>query len=61
MNSKTNNTPEQLLNKAYKCKNNELKELLETIKSKIKSEGKNDILSRAKGVITTKLILEREK
>ncbi|MGB9937117.1 MAG: hypothetical protein ACPK7O_05305 [Methanobacterium sp.] len=61
MNSKNTDTPEQLLNKAYNCKNNELKELLKIIEVKIKSEGKNETLLRAKSVITTKLILEGEK
>ncbi|WP_414469117.1 hypothetical protein [Methanobacterium sp. ACI-7] len=56
-----NDTPIQLLDKAYRCKNNELKKLLEEIESKIKSEGNNETLSRAKSVITTKLILEGEK
>jgi hypothetical protein len=58
---KTINTSEELLNKAYNCKNNELQGLLEKIELKVKSEGNNEILSRAKSVITTKLILEQEK
>lgn len=59
--NETNNTPEQLLNKAYNCKNNELKELLKKIEAKIQSEGKNETLSRAKSVLTTKMILVQEK
>lgn len=58
---KTINTSEELLNKAYNCKGNELQGLLEKIELKIKSEGNNETLSRAKSVITTKLILEQEK
>lgn len=58
--NETNDTPEQLLNKAYKCKRNELKEVLEKIEAKIQSEGKNETLSRAKSVLTTKMILSQE-
>jgi hypothetical protein len=57
----TINTSKELLNKAYNCKKDELQELLEKIELKIKSEGNNETLSRAKSVITTKLILEQEK
>ena len=59
--NKTNDTSEELLNKAYKCKSDELKELLEKIEAKIKSDGNNELLHRAKSVITTKMILKKEK
>ncbi len=59
--NETNDTPEQLLKKAYKCKSNELEELFEKIQGKIKSEGNNETLSRAKSVITTRMILKNEK
>lgn len=59
--NKTNDTSEELLNKAYKCKSNELIELLEKIEAKIKSDGNNEFLHRAKSVITTKMILKKEK
>lgn len=60
-NPKNNDTPAKLLDKAYNCKNNELKQLLKEIETKIKSEGNNETLSRAKSVITTKIILESER
>lgn len=59
--TETSNTPEQLLNKAYKCKNNELEKLFDKIQAKIKSEGNNETLSRAKSVITTRIILKQKK
>lgn len=52
---------EALLNKAYSCKPNELKDLLEEIMAKIKSDGRNETLSRAKSVTTTRIILNQEK
>lgn len=60
-NNKTAENPEELLDKAYSCQPNELKDLLEEIKIRIKSEGHNEILSRAKSVTTTKMILNQEK
>ncbi|MEN6293280.1 MAG: hypothetical protein ABFD07_14875 [Methanobacterium sp.] len=60
-NNKTKENSEDLLNKAYSCKPNELKDLLEEIKAKIKSDGHSEILSRAKSVTTTKMILNQEK
>ncbi len=59
--NKTNDKSEELLDKAYNCKSNELQELLEKIEAKIKSEGNSETLSRAKSVITTKIILKQEK
>ena len=61
---KTNNTndkPTELLNKAYKCKNDQLNEVFKEIEAKIKSEGNNETLSRAKSVITTKMLLKQGK
>ena len=60
-NNKTKENSEDLLNKAYSCKPNELKDLLEEIKAKIKSDGHSEILSRAKSVTTTRIILNQEK
>lgn len=60
-NNKTKENSEDLLNKAYSCKPNELKDLLEEIKTKIKSDGHSEILSRAKSVTTTRMILNQEK
>lgn len=60
-NNKSTGNAEELLNKAYSCNSDELKDVLEEIRSKIKSEGHNEILSRAKSVITTRMILKREK
>jgi hypothetical protein len=60
-NNKTAENAEELLDKAYSCQPNELKDLLEEIRVKIKSEGSNEILCRAKSVTTTKLILNQEK
>lgn len=60
-NNKTTENPEELLDKAYSCQPNELKDLLEEIRVKIESEGHNEILSRAKSVTTTKIILNQEK
>ncbi|MDI6724736.1 MAG: hypothetical protein QMD61_08850 [Methanobacterium sp.] len=57
---KTDDNPEELLDKAYNCNSNELQKLLEKIEAKIKSEGNNELLFRAKSVITTKMILEKE-
>ena len=59
--NKTNDKSEELLDRAYNCKSNELQELLEKIEAKIKSEGNSETLSRAKSVITTKIILKQEK
>lgn len=60
-NTKTTENPEELLNKAYSCEPNELKNVLEEIKAKIKLEGHNEILHRAKSVTTTRIILYHEK
>ncbi len=60
-NNKTIENSEKLLNKAYSCKPNELNDLLEEIKAKIKSEGHSELLSRAKSVTTTRMILNHEK
>lgn len=59
--NKTIDNSREFLDKAYNCKSSELKELLEKIEAKIKSDGNNETLSRAKSVITTKMILEKEK
>ncbi len=60
-NNKTVENSEDLLSKAYSCKPAELKNLLEEIKAKIKSDGHSEILSRAKSVTTTRIILNHEK
>ncbi|MGB9979531.1 hypothetical protein [Methanobacterium sp.] len=60
-NNKTIENSEELLNKAYSCKPNELKDLLEEIRAKIKSDGHSELLSRAKSVTTTRIILNYEK
>ena len=60
-NNRTTENAEDLLNKAYSCKPNELNDLLEEIKAKIKSDGHSEILSRAKSVTTTRMILNQEK
>ena len=60
-NNKTTENSEDLLTKAYSCKPDELKELLEEIKAKIKSNGHSENLSRAKSVTTTRMILNQEK
>ena len=60
-NNKTTENSEALLNKAYSCKPGELKDLLEEITAKIKSDGRNETLSRAKSVTTTRMILNQEK
>ena len=59
-NNKTSENPEELLNKAYSCEVDELKDVLEEIRAKIKSEGHNEILHRAKSVITTRIIIDLE-
>lgn len=59
--NKTIDSSKELLDKAYNCKSGELKELLEKIEAKMKSNGNSETLSRAKSVITTKMILEKEK
>ncbi len=60
-NNKTNENSENLLNKAYSCNPNELIDLLEEIKAKIKSDGHTELLARAKSVTTTRMILNQEK
>jgi len=59
--NKTNENPENILDKAYNCKSNGLQKLLEEIEAKIKSDGNNETFSRAKSIITTKMILKQEK
>lgn len=59
--SRITENSEELLNKAYSCESNELNDLLEEIMAKIKSDGHSEILSRAKSVTTTRMILNREK
>ena len=60
-NNRTTENSEDLLNKAYSCRPNELNDLLEEIKAKIKSDGHSELLSRAKSVTTTRMILNHEK
>lgn len=60
-NNRTTENSEDLLNKAYSCRPNELNDLLEEIKAKIKSDGHSELLSRAKSVTTTRMILNQEK
>ena len=60
-NNRTIENSEDLLNKAYSCRSNELNDLLEEIKAKIKSDGHSELLSRAKSVTTTRMILNQEK
>ena len=60
-NNRTKENSEDLLNKAYSCRPNELNDLLEEIKAKIKSDGHSELLSRAKSVTTTRMILNQEK
>ena len=60
-NNRTTENSEDLLNKAYSCRPNELNDLLEEIKAKIKSDGRSELLSRAKSVTTTRMILNQEK
>ena len=60
-NNRTIENSEELLNKSYSCKPNELNDLLEEIKAKIKSDGHSELLSRAKSVTTTRMIINQEK
>lgn len=60
-NNRTTENSEDLLNKAYSCRPTELNDLLEEIKAKIKSDGHSELLSRAKSVTTTRMILNQEK
>ncbi len=58
----TKNTSEYLLNKAYKCKSTELENLLQEIELAIqKSEKKDNVLLRAKTVVTSKLAVNNCK
>ncbi len=60
-NNRTKENSEDLLNKAYSCRTDELNDVLEEIKAKIKSDGHSELLSRAKSVTTTRMILNQEK
>lgn len=62
MNSpKTYDELNELLNKAYRCKPDDLESLLQKIELEIKNSNGNNILLRAKMIVTSKIALINSK